>query len=202
MPKPKKKPAIKSTQKTQEKNHEKVKKTPYDWEAIEKDVRAGILSLREISRRHKAPESSIRKKIKNNGWERDLTDQVLKRAQAKLLRNKVRRGNATDAEIVEEKSEEVVGVIESHRKDITCLKVEEQKILKELGAKPKRLWVGQYQGVIITKELEIAATERAAALNNLANVQHKRIALERQAYNLGDKGALDELIEKLQVEFI
>ena len=177
----------------------------YDWEAIEKDVRAGIVSLREISRRHKCPESSIRKKIKVNDWERDLTDQVIKRAQAKLLRKDVRKSNATDAEIIEEKSEEVVGVVQSHRKDIACLKTEEQKILKELGDNPKRLWIGQYQGVIIEKEVAIAVTDRAAALNNLANVQHKRIVLERQAYNIGnDDGGDDEegIVKKITIKLV
>ena len=177
----------------------------YDWEAIEKDVRAGIVSLREISRRHKCPESSIRKKIKVNDWERDLTDQVIKRAQAKLLRKDVRKSNATDAEIIEEKSEEVVGVVQTHRRDIACLKTEEQKILKELGDNPKRLWIGQYQGVIIEKEVAIAVTDRAAALNNLANVQHKRIVLERQAYNIGnDDGGDDEegIVKKITIKLV
>lgn len=162
------------------------KKDSYDWEAIEKDVRAGVLSIREVSRRFKCPESSIRAKMKEFGWERSLVDRVRERAQEKVLRNGLRKSNATDEEIIEEKSEEVARVLLSHRRDIVKMKQAEQNILAELEDNPTKLWIGQYQGKIIQKEIGIAVTERAAALNNLANVQHKRIALERQAFGIND----------------
>ncbi len=38
----------------------------------------------------------------------------------------------------------------------------------------------------------MTAAERAQAANNLANVQHKRIALERQAYNMDATGNKDD----------
>jgi AraC-like DNA-binding protein len=168
------------------------KKDKQDWEAIEKDVRAGVLSLREISRRFKCPESTLRKKIKDEGWERSLVDRVRLRAQEKLLRKNMRKPNATDEEIVEEKSEEVAEVLFSHRRDISKMKRVEQELLLELKNEPTKLWIGQYQGKIIEKVVAIAVTERAAALNNLANVQHKRIALERQAYGMTDNTNPDE----------
>jgi len=178
----------------------KEKKKP-DWEAIEKDVRAGVLSIREISRRYKCPESTIRKKIKDFGWERSLVDRVRERAQEKLLRRNMRKPNATDEEIVEEKSEEVAAVLESHRGDIAKMKMVEQTLLSELEDNPTKLWIGQYQGKVIEKIVAIAVTERAAALNNLANVQHKRIALERQAYGLKDGANPSEQITEIPIVF-
>lgn len=167
-------------------------KKQYDWEAIEKDVRAGVASIREISRLFECPESSIRQKIKECGWERSLGDRVRIRAQEKLLRRNLRKANVSDEEIVEEKSEEVAIVLECHRHDIARMKAVEQKLLAELEDSPTKIWIGQYQGAIIEKTVGIAVTERAAALNSLANVQHKRIALERQAYGLRDDAKPDD----------
>lgn len=174
--------------------HEKTKpeKKQYDWELIEKDVRAGVNSIREISRVHGCPESSIRAKINDYGWERSLGDRVRDRAQEKLLRKGLRKSNATDEEIVEEKADEVASVLLSHRSDIAKMKAVEQRILTELDGTPTKVWIGQFQGCVIEHVVAIAVTERAAALNNLANVQHKRIALERQAYGLADKSQLSD----------
>lgn len=47
------------------------KKTP-DWERIEADYRAGVLSLREIAAANGITEGAIRKRAKRDGWTRDL----------------------------------------------------------------------------------------------------------------------------------
>lgn len=45
-------------------------KTHADWEAIERDYRAGVLSLREIAIPNGITEGAIRKRAKRDGWER------------------------------------------------------------------------------------------------------------------------------------
>ena len=157
-----------------------------DWESIEKEFRAGQLSNVEIGKRHGVSEGAIRKKAKKFGWKKDLLKKVQATVREKLVREAVRKPNANDEEIVQGASDQGVKIIKLHRKDITKLKKVEQKILKELDDKPKKVWVGQFQGKVITKTLEITITDRAQTLNNLANVQHKRIQLERQAWNLND----------------
>lgn len=44
--------------------------TPIDWEGIERDYRAGTMSVREIARWYRVDEKSIRKKAAAAGWER------------------------------------------------------------------------------------------------------------------------------------
>jgi predicted DNA-binding protein YlxM (UPF0122 family) len=49
---------------------------PKDWEAIEREYRAGQLSVREIARQYAVSEGAIRKRAKAEGWERALADVV------------------------------------------------------------------------------------------------------------------------------
>ena len=158
-----------------------------DWDAIEKDYRAGVISIRAIGRTFFVSEAMIRKKAKQEGWKRDLSGKVKQRVQDKLVRGAVRKSDAHEAEIIEESANQVVRIIECHRADIRRLRDLEQKILRELEGNPEKIYITSRDGEIVTKTYPVPVTEKAAALNNLANVQHKRIMLERQAYNIADK---------------
>ena len=159
-------------------------KSKYDWEAIFIEYRSGVMSIREISRRHGPTEGTIRYRAKRHGWQRDLTEEVRKAAQQKLLRKNLRKDNVSDEEIVDGESDVLMALQLSMRKDIKALRDLETQLITELYANPTKKYITQYQGEIIEKEVGLTAAERAQAANNLANVQHKRIALERQAYNL------------------
>lgn len=161
-------------------------KDNYDWESIEKDVRAGILSLREIARKHSCPESSIRFRMKEGKWQRDLSGKIKQRAQQKLLRAELRKSNVKEEDVIEENAETVAAVLLLERKDIKNLRELETQLINEIKNNPTKLYITQYQGQIIEKVVGLTAAERAMAANNLANVQHKRIALERQAFGIDD----------------
>jgi polygalacturonase len=158
----------------------------YDWEKIEKEYRTGQLSIREIAKQNDCPESSIRARMKKRGITRDLTKEVARKIKEKVTCADVRTPNANDEQKVEEASDRGFSVLMLQRKDIESLRALENKILSELENEPTKLYMAQYQGKVIQEEVGIPVTEKAAALNNLANVQHKRIQLERQAYNLND----------------
>ena len=51
-------------------------KKPVDWERIELDYRAGVLTLREISDKHAVSHVTIHKRAKRDEWSRDLSDLV------------------------------------------------------------------------------------------------------------------------------
>lgn len=172
-----------------------------DWEAIEREYRAGSLSVSEIAKQNGISHQAIFQKAKKLGWKRDLSKDVRKRINQKLIADSVATCNASDEEIAEAAADRGARLVKLHRKDIANLQAEEQKILKELGDTPKKLWIGQYQGQVVKEEVGIPVTERASALQALAQVQHKRIALERQAYNL-DEGNPGDPIEKIVLEFV
>lgn len=157
-----------------------------DWIPIEREIRAGQLSNREIARQFEVSETAIRKRIKTRGIERDLSKRVREQVRTKLVRNEVRKDNVSDDQIVDEAAERAVERIEIHRKDIAALRELEAGLISELSGSPTKLYMAQYQGQIVEKEVGLTVAEKAMAANNLANVQHKRIQLERQAYSLGE----------------
>lgn len=164
------------------------KKEKYDWEAIWKDYRAGVLSLREVSRVHGVDASYLNRKAKQLGVKRDLTKRVKQAVNAKIVHGSVLTPNVSDDEIIECESDRVVSVIRLQREDINNLRNLEINLIRELSGNPTKLYMTQYQGKIVEKEVALTASERSMAANNLANVQHKRIQLERQAYNIDGTG--------------
>lgn len=165
----------------------------YDWEIIREEVAAGQLSLKEIARRHGCSDTAIRKKIKEFGWKRNLSDRVREQVRNKLVRE-VRDDNAnsTDEQIVEAAAERGAALVRTHREDISKLRDMELRLLAELGDEnnpPTKVHVSSHLGNVTQTVLGITVTERIAALQSLSVVQHKRIQLERQAFNLDDEGS-------------
>ncbi|MCK5540210.1 MAG: hypothetical protein KAI69_04715 [Deltaproteobacteria bacterium] len=175
-----------------------------DWAGIRKEHRAGQLSLRECARQFGISEGAIRKHAKKHEWgNRLLAKKVRDAVREKLVRNQVRIPSAkqqTDEEIVDEVAERGFKVVTLHRADIDRLREMEQTLLAELGNiknPPTKLHICQFQGEVTQTVVRIPVTERAAALNNLANVQHKRIALERIAWSLDE---INEHADKLFID--
>jgi len=182
------------------------KRKKYDWATIESEYRTGTYSDAELARRHGCSRAAIQKWVKKEGWTRDLSVAVSKSFRAKLIQadaeaagrvaggvaervaEKVASGSldttATDEESIDRAAETRFQVVASHRRDIAELRKLEIELISELRNNPTKLYITQYQGKIIQAELGLTVAERAQAANNLANVQHKRIALERQAFNL------------------
>lgn len=156
----------------------------YNWEEIERVYRTGQFKNREISRQHNVPESSLRRRAKKYGWVKDLTIKVKQKIEDNLLRDD--DACATDKEIIENAAKRGAEVIKLHREDINRLRDLEKSLIIELSGSPTKLYLAQYKGQVIEKEVSLTAAERAQAANNLANVQHKRIQLERQAFNLNN----------------
>jgi hypothetical protein len=162
----------------------------YDWEAIKREYRAGQLSISEIAAQFGCRRETISRRATKEGWTRDLAPAVRKAVASKVTRitSQVTDPNVTDDEIIEKAADRGAEVITLHRQDIAALRELEAKLIAELRDNPTKLYLAQYQGQIIEKTVGLTAAERAQAANNLANVQHKRIALERQAFNLNDSG--------------
>jgi len=168
-----------------------------DWEAIEREYRAGQLSIKEIARRYDCSDAAIHQRKKRdeaNGkiWRRALSDIVRRKIKERLVSDKVSVANVSDDEISDEAANRGVEIINLQRQDILALRELEASLIKELRGKPTKLYLAQFQGKIIQKVVALTVAERSMAANNLANVQHKRVQLERQAYNLGDGPAGDD----------
>lgn len=184
----------------------KTKRKYIDWDSIEPLYRAGVLSLHEICAQYEADHinsqvwkttvthAAIIKKAKAKKWTRNLAGKVRDRVKEKVVtglvtgRNQEKNQGLSDGEIVDAAAEVGHAVITRHMIEIAALVEIENQLLKELSDSPKRSYMANFQGQIISKEVQLTVKEKSATLKDLADVRAKRIILERQAYNLDDEG--------------
>lgn len=186
------------------------KQKSYDWEVIEKDFRAGVLSIREIAKQHGCAESAIRKHMKRFGIERDLSKRIDEKVRTELVRSEVRaHATITEKEIVEQGAATKVAVVREHR---ACIK-RATKIVDTLFSRLTETVENapKLEGKIkeATKGSERAALSKAMGLPSnastvvqLTTALKTLIGLERQAFNLEEKESTDEDIDRILVEFV
>ncbi len=157
---------------------------PIDWEAIEREYRAGQLSVVEIARQNKISHTAIQKRAAKGHWQRDLTDKVRREARARLaaevaevapeVANQVAENNARKA--VDDAAARTVAIVREHRQDIARLR----RIAAELARRLEdRLTNGP-------GALECVGDKESLSdvLEKLSRAGTRLIQLERQAFNL------------------
>lgn len=105
-----------------------------DWERIELDYRAGLLSVREIAASQGITEGAVRKRAKRDEWSRDLQPKIRAKADDLVRRAEVRTTVRTDREVVDASAQVIADVRVSHRKDISRARALAMKLLDELEA--------------------------------------------------------------------
>lgn len=159
-------------------------RAPIDWEAVEREYRAGVVSVREIARKFEVSDTAIHKRAKAEGWERALASKVREAVREKLVRSDslqagLQPGRATDAEIVDASASLITGIITSHRRDLTQLHGLKRILAERLsqvlhGIKPDGPCLGEKESP-------------GDLLEKLSRVTSRLIPLERQAHNLDER---------------
>ncbi|PXV60899.1 hypothetical protein SAMN04487785_1137 [Dyella jiangningensis] len=179
-----------------------------DWERIEADYRAGLLSVREIAATHGISHTAINKRAKAEGWDRDLSAKIKAKAEALVSKREVSAQVSTeraetDRAIIEANAEVIANVRLAHRKDIgrartlamnLLAELEAQTTDRELFAKVAELLSGgsdDDQIALPDKMMDLyrAVTSlpgRTKTMKDLGDTLHKLITLEREAYNIAD----------------
>lgn len=108
-----------------------------DWERIELDYRAGILSVREIADARGVSHTAIGKRAKKEGWSRDLKAKIQAKADALVAKREVAKEVAkerleTEKVIVEANAEVVARIRMDHRRDIARSRSLSMSLLQEL----------------------------------------------------------------------
>lgn len=98
------------------------KKKP-DWERIEADYRAGVLSVREIGAAHGVSHTAINKRARMHGWVRDLSKRIQAKAEELVSKQTVSKEVSTetletDRQIVESNAKVIADIRLTHRRDI------------------------------------------------------------------------------------
>lgn len=169
-------------------------KAAIDWEAIEREYRAGQLSLREIAAIHGVSHVSIHKRAKRDGWEQDLSEAVREKVNAKLVNDGVNGKSAR--ETVEIAAERGVQIIREHRVSIgrgqrfvATLFGELEEATEnrdEIEAAIEVETADDRSGkrrAMMLRAVELPA--RAGVLLTLSTALKNLVGLERQAFNLG-----------------
>lgn len=170
----------------------------YDWNNIKNDYRAGLVSIRTIANRYNVPESTIRSRAKQEGWERDLSREVKTATRDKVSRTTSRsksahsESHAKDDEIVQSAVDEAEFVVSEHRRSLARWRSISERLADTLNA----------------MEITEANHDKVArSLNSGVDALLKTIRGERQAYGLDEEGREDEgkplheLLEELRKDY-
>lgn len=178
------------------------RRKPVDWEAVERLYRAGVMSVRAIAAEHGITEGAIRRKARENGWERDLSAKVAEKVRSDLVREEVRKqkrvlSRESEREIVDAAATAVVQIVTNHRQDIGKARATANALLAELQAanEPELQALIAEAGKALATASGDATLEqlvrkamslnsRAGTLQSLVNSLKTLVGLEREAYNI------------------
>jgi hypothetical protein len=192
-----------------------------DWEGVERDYSAGLLSLREIAAKYDTKESSIRYKANQNDWSRDLSKKIEQKTNEKLrkieLRTELRSEKAiSEKEIIEASAQAIVNVKLEHRGDIRKSKRIVNSLFDELEITTDNRELFEQLGEILRNESDsgqdklndiykkvISMPQRIDGVKKLTDALKTMIGLEREAYDIQSaptptENAVTELLKACQ----
>lgn len=150
---------------------------PVDWEAVEREYRAGLLSVREIGKAACVSHVAVLKRAKREGWVQNLAARVREEVTARLVTAEVTVANSREA--ITEIALRSVDVILAHRKDIAKHRHLAAAMLQELETEAAKA------------EGRMTLKERADISERLSRTSVRLIQLERQAFGMDDDKAPD-----------
>lgn len=175
-----------------------------DWERIEADYRAGLLSVREIAASQGITHGAINKRAKRDGWTRDLSAKIKAKADALVSKREVSTQVSTDTAaterlIVEANAEVIAGIRMAHRSDIARSRKLAMALLEELEAETGSIDLFHELGEILRAEDDkgqdkrndiyckvISSAGRIDGMKKLADTLKVLVGLEREAYGIAE----------------
>lgn len=144
-----------------------------DWERVELDYRAGLLTLREIGEAQGVSPPMILKRAKRDGWERDLSARIQAKAEAEVAKA-VARAEVTEEKLLNERMTVEIGAAA-----LVEVKLKHRETVKRSMAQSTRLLE-----VLERTDPDEDPREFAVLLKQLADVQRTLIGLESEAWGL------------------
>ena len=166
-----------------------------DWEGVERDYSAGLLSLREIGDKHGVTEGAIRKKAKKEEWVRDLTAKIAKKTDD-LVRKEMVRSEVRSEKTISEKE-----VIEANAQAIVNVKLGHRTSIKKVNSLVESL-IDEIETLNKDKSVENLPM-RVDVTKKLMDTLKTSIDKERQAFGIVDAptpadNAITELVKVCQ----
>lgn len=157
------------------------------WEEVERDYRAGMLSVTMIAKKYMVDRSTVKRRAAKYGWQRDLSERVQARVKAQLSHKDVpsMSSQETEEDIIATSAAVGVQVVLSHREDIAkyrdIVTTFGEKLSRHLTEGIKAL---NKDGDLVTEDVSLDYV--AKSLNAATAALEKLIKLERQAFNLDE----------------
>lgn len=192
-----------------------------DWERIEFDYRAGVLSLREIAEKHpNTNHVAISRRAKKEGWVRDLSEKIKNKAEKIVTEQTVTadvtaKSSVSENEIIDSNARVIADVRLSHRKDIGKARSLANSLLEELEHQTINREDYESLGVLLRSEDErgidklndlymkaMSTPSRIVSMQKLADTMKTLIGLEREAFGIDKdteerKDPLGDLLKSL-----
>lgn len=178
------------------------KKAAPDWERIETDYRAGLLSVREIAAANGVSHVAIGKRAKRDGWERDLKAKIQAKADALVTKREVTKTvtteqAVTDRLIVEANAQVIADIRINHRTDIARARKLTMSLLEELELQTDNMDLLQELGELMRQPDDkgmdrlndlyhkvISLGSRTGTMKQLSDSLRTLVGLEREAYGI------------------
>ncbi|WP_322997942.1 hypothetical protein [Castellaniella sp.] len=181
------------------------KKPAPDWERIEADYRAGLLSVREIASAQGVSHVAIGKRAKRDGWERDLKAKIKAKADALVTKAAVTsevtsEQAVTERSIVEANAQVIAEIRTTHRRDIARARSLAMSLLVELEAQTDNTDMIQQlaeaiaasedspDGLMRAFQRVMSTSGRIDSMKKLAEALKVLVGMEREAYEVGTDG--------------
>lgn len=181
-----------------------------DWERIEADYRAGVLSLREIALANSGvSHTSIARRAKRDGWTQDLSAKIKAKADDLVTRQAVTESvtadrAVSDRQIVDGNAQAIANIRLSHRSDISRSRRLAMALLEELEIESGNLDLFRELGELLRcpddrgvdrrndlYEKVISSAGRIDSMKKLAETLKTLVGLEREAYGLSDSQRME-----------
>jgi len=185
------------------------KKAAPDWERIEADYRAGILSLREIAAAHPGSNHvAIARKAKAAGWTRDLSAKIKAKADELVTKRTVTadvtaKDPVSEREIIDSGAEAIARIRLAHRTDISRSRALAMSLLAELESVTGNIDLFQQLGEMLRSPDDkgidklndlymkvVSMSGRVSNMKQLSDTLKTLIGLEREAYGLASASTL------------
>lgn len=179
-------------------------KTAPDWERIEVDYRAGILSVREIAKRQGVSHVAIQKRAEREGWERDLSGKIRAKADALIAKQAVvveptNLPKELTSAVIKENGEQLASVMLTQRRSVSRAHALCMRLFDELEATTTNPELFATLGEFLREEGGDAAGKRSAAfekvmtfttrvdnMKKLGETLKNLVAVERDIYGLNN----------------
>lgn len=176
----------------------------YDWEAVESDYRTGRFSLQQLADKHGPSKSQVARKVREEGWEKDLTQAVQQRTRTKLSRQDIETPGTPEYDIVERAATENAAIVTTHRESLEQWRDINARFVQRLT---DQLDKGKRE--VMTKtgditEIELDLDYVGKCIGHGTSSIERVIRLERQAYGLdvdsgeSDGKSLQQLMDELK----